>query len=149
MGKNKITDKLKEGISVKELEDFTRKHTTEVFSILAIIVATISSMFHFFTGPTWTILFLAIGAIVAILFPIQVEKGLKQLYNFAFKQEKSTQMIIGAVKLVIAIFIPFILFALMGLLAGSSYHYYVRHAQVVSMNAPPKGGHRKGSEEHD
>lgn len=139
MNKNKLTEKLKEGVSVKEIEDFTRKHTTEVFSILAIIIATISSSWDFFTGPKLTIFFTAIGTIFAVLFPVQMERGLKQFYNFIFKQEKTTQLIVGSVKIVVAIFIPFLLFGFLGLLAGSSYHYYMRQAQILSQNQPKKG----------
>ena len=142
-------ERFREGVSVRDIEHFARQHSTEVFSILTIIIAAISSIFDFFTGPSWTIFFTAIGAVAAVLFPTHAEKGLKQFYNFTFKQEKSTQLIIGVVKLVVAIFVPFILFGLLGLLAGSSFHYFLRHAQVVSMNLPPKGTQRKEPEEHD
>src|SRR3989344_7332703 len=104
MGKNKFVDKLKEGVSVHELEGFASKHTTEVFSVLAIVVGAISSSFDFFTGPKLTILFLALGALVAIFLPTPTEKGLKQLYGFISKQEKMTEILLGVVKIVIAIF---------------------------------------------
>ena len=149
MSMNKFTEKLKEGVSVKEIEDFTRQHTIEVFSILAIIIATITSCWDFFTGPKISVFFFALGAIVSILFPVVIERALKQLYNFMLKQEKSTQLILGAVKIVIAIFIPFILFAVLGLLAGSSYHYYIRHAQIVKENKPSKPGRGIEGGEHD
>ena len=149
MNKNKFVEKLKDGVSVQELEGFASRHTTEVFSILALIIGAISSSFDFFTGPKLTIFFLTIGALVAIFFPAPVEKGLKQLYSFTFKQEKMTEIIFGAVKIVIAIFIPFLYFGLIGLLAGASYHYYVRHAQIITENRP-REQHRRGSgEEHD
>jgi uncharacterized membrane protein len=149
MTKNKLTEKLKEGISVTELEDFTRRHTVEVFSILAIIIATITSCWDFFTGPKLSIFFMALSAVCSILFPAPIERGLKQLFNFVLKQEKSTQMILGAVNLVVAIFVPFILFALLGLLAGSSFHYFVRHAQAMRENLPPKRDREVSGEEHD
>lgn len=149
MDKNKFTEKLKEGVSVREIEDFARKHTTEVFSIFAIIIATVSSIFNYFmNGAGFSIFFAAIGCIAAILFPVPVERGLKQLYNFMGKQEKSTQIILGALKLVIALFIPFLIFGLAGLLSGSSYHYYTRHAQIISENKPHKS-HKNDSGEHD
>ncbi len=131
MDKKDIMGKLKDGISVQEMEDFARKYVTEIFTVAAIAIGAISSMFDFFTGPSLTILFLAIGAIIGIFFPSQTEKGLKQIYTFAFKQEKMTQMILGGVKIVVALFIPFLLFGLIGLLAGTSYHYYTRHAQMM------------------
>jgi hypothetical protein len=59
-----------------------------------------------------------LGIILGIFFPVPVERGLKQIYGFVFKQEKSTQLILAGVKIVIAIFIPFVLFGLAGLLAG-------------------------------
>jgi hypothetical protein len=149
MDKNKFTDKLKGGVSVHEMEEFARKHTTEVFSVLALIIGAISSTFDFFTGPGWTIIFTALGCIVAIFFPAPIEKGLKQLYSFTFKQEKTTEIIIGGVKIVIAIFVPFIYFGLLGLLAGTSFHYYIRHAQIMSDNSPPRSQRRGGGEEQD
>lgn len=149
MAKNKIVDKLKEGISVQEMEDFARKHTTEVFTVLAILIGTISSMYDFFTGPKLTILFLALGTFLGIFFPVPVEKGLKQLYGFTFKQEKMTQVVIGAVEIIIALFIPFLLFGILGLLAGTSYHYYTRHAQIMEENKPPRSGRHTSGDEHD
>ena len=149
MDKNKFTEKLKEGVSVHELENFARKHTTELLSVLATVIGAISSSYDFFTGPKMTIFFLAIGAIVAIIFPAPVERALKQLYNFTFKQEKTTELIIGGVKIIIAVFIPFIYFGLMGLLAGTSYHYYIRHAQIMSENKPTHTRHTSSGEEHD
>ncbi|MBX7067117.1 MAG: hypothetical protein K1X28_07790 [Parachlamydiales bacterium] len=145
----KLMDKIKEGVSVQEVEDFARKYTTEVFSVLAIVVGSISSMYDFFTGPKMTILFLAVGLIVGVFFPAPVEKGLKQFYSFSYKQEKTTQMILGLVKVVVGLFIPFILFGFMGLLAGTSYHYYTRHAQIMSENRPSKGHKGASGEEHD
>lgn len=144
----KWVDKMKEGISVQEMEDFARKYTMEVFSVLAIVIGSISSMFDFFTGPKLTIAFIAIGVILGIFFPVPVEKGLKQFYSFSYKQEKMTQIILGVVKIIVGLFIPFILFGFIGLLAGTSYHYYTRHAQIMSENRPPRSRGMSG-DEHD
>ena len=149
MDKNKFTKKLKEGVSVQELEEFARKHTTEVFTVLALVIATISSIFNFFTGPGWTIFFASLGSIIAIFFPLPVERGLKQYYSFSFKQEKTTEMILGGVKIVIAIFVPFILFFFLGCLAGTAFHYYIRHAQIMKDNKPTSTRHVETGEEHD
>ena len=149
MATNKLSEKLKEGVSVKDIENFARHHTIEFFSVLAIIIATVTSCWDFFTGPKTTIFFLALGVVVSILFPIHVERVLKRLFNFALKQEKSTQMILGAVQIVVAIFIPFILFATVGLLAGGSFHYFIRHAEVTQENKPAKQGRNAEGDEHD
>ncbi len=131
----KLSDKIKEGISTQQIENFARKHTQEVFSTLAIFIGAISSIFDFFTGSGWSILFAAIGAITAIAFPVAIEKKLKKLYNFSLKQEKTTEMVLGGVKIVVAIFLPFLYFGFLGLLAGTSYHYYIRHAQIMEENS--------------
>ena len=65
MNKNKFAEKLKEGVSAKEIEDFVHNHTTEVFSILAIIIATVSSCWDFFLGgPKLTLFFTGVGCVV-------------------------------------------------------------------------------------
>ncbi|OGN56663.1 MAG: hypothetical protein A3D96_05965 [Chlamydiae bacterium RIFCSPHIGHO2_12_FULL_44_59] len=145
----KLMDKIKEGVSVQEVEDFARKYTTEVFSVLAIVIGAISSMYDFFTGSKLTIAFLVIGIILGVFFPAPVERGLKQFYSFSFKQEKTTQMILGVVKIVVGLFIPFLLFGFIGLLAGTSYHYYTRQAQVMSENRPSRTHRSSPGEEHD
>jgi hypothetical protein len=120
-----------------------------VFAVLAIIVGAISSAFDFFTGPGWTIVFTGLGTIAAIFFPAPIEKGLKQIYSFTSKQEKTTEMILGGVMLVVAIFVPFIFFAFLGLLAGTSYHYYIRHAQIMKENKPSRSQRGSSGDEHD
>jgi|SRR5579872_950818 len=149
MAKGNLIDKIKDGVSVQEVEDFARKYTIEVFTILAIVIGSISSMYDYFTGPKLTIVFLAIGTILGIIFPVPVEKGLKQFYGFAYKQEKMTQIIIGIVKIIVALFIPFILFGILGLLAGTSYHYYTRHAQIIGETKPSKSRKSSSGDEHD
>ncbi len=147
MAKN-LMDKIKKGISVEEMENFATKYTPEVFSGLAIVIGTVSSMYDFFTGPKLTLLLLAVGMVMGTFLPAPSEKWLKQYYSFAHKQEKTSQMVLGCVMIVVALFIPFILFGFIGLLAGTSYHYYTRHAQIMSENKPHKP-HRSTGDEHD
>ncbi|MDE3046061.1 MAG: hypothetical protein KGJ02_05405 [Verrucomicrobiota bacterium] len=132
MKKNKFTEKMKENIPVEEIERFTRRYATEVFSAGALIVGAISSLAHFFSGPGWTLFFAALGAILGIFFPEQVDRLLKWLYNFSFMQRKTAQTIVGIFEVAIGFFLPFAIYGLLGLLAGSAYHYYTRHAQKSS-----------------
>ena len=135
---DKFSDKIKEGISAQQLENFAKKHTPEVFSTFAIFIAAMSSIFDFFTGSGWSILFLAIGAIVTIAFPVHIEVKLKKFYSFVVSQDKTTEMILGGVKIVVALFLPFLYFGFLGSLAGSSCHYYIRHAQIAGANTKTK-----------
>jgi hypothetical protein len=140
----------KEGVSMQDIEHFAKKHTTEVFSILALIIAMVSSAFHFFTGPGLTIVFTTVGAILAILFPAPIQKGLRQLYQFTYRQDKTTEIVLGAVKIIVAIFIPFLYFGLIGLLAGGSYHYHIhssRHARFERRDNNTHSNHT--GDEHD
>jgi hypothetical protein len=130
MEHKKLGDKIKEGISAQQIEDFARKHTPEVFSTLAIFIAAISSIFDFFTGSGWSILFCAVGAIITIASPNAIEDKLKKIYEFATDQDKTTEMVLGGVKIIIAIFLPFLCFGFLGILAGSSYHRYTRNGQA-------------------
>lgn len=150
MSNNKFADKLKDGVSFHEIEGFAGKHTSEIFSVLAILIGAFSSAYDFFTGPKLTILFLAIGAIGGVLFSLPVERGLRQFYHFAYKKEKMTEILVGSLKIAIALFVPFLYFGLMGLLAGTSYHYHLRGAQVASHNEPRSPyKHKDDGEEHD
>jgi hypothetical protein len=149
MAKNKFTDKIKEGVSVHEIEHFARKHTMEVLAVAALVIGAISSAWDFFTGPKLTIFLFTLGAVLGIFFPNPVEKGMRQLYNFACKQEKTTQIIFGAVKIVVAIFIPFVLFGIFGLLSGTAYHYFTRHSQGSSGGTSHREKRENTDEEHD
>lgn len=137
--KKTFTSKVKDGVSVEELETFARKYTTEVFLILAIIIAAISSIFNFFTEPGWSLSFTGIGAILSIAFPEPVVKIQKKIFALISKQEKAIQITIGVIRLIIALFIPFILFAEIGFLAGLGFHYYTKDFQGVQGKTLDKG----------
>jgi len=120
--KEKLSEKIKEGVSVEEIEKFARKYTNEVFLIISLIIATISSIFGFFTGSSWSVFFMGLLAIIGIALPEQVGKFLKKIMKFQIKAEKTTTIVIGIVRIIFGVFIPFILFAELGLLAGYSFH---------------------------
>ena len=120
----------------------------EVFTVTALVIGAISSAFDFFTGPKFTIFLFTLGAILGIFFPSPIERGIKRLSSFFYKQEKITQIIVGAMETIVAIFIPFVLFGILGLLAGTAYHYYARIAERHEGN--PSSHTRQGpsDEEH-
>lgn len=113
-------NKPKEGVSVREIEEFTKKHRFEVFFCLAFILAC------FFTfvmwGSGWSIVAATIGAVIGILLEAKVANFSKAAFLFVFKQEKTTQLILGIVFLILAIFIPPLYFLLLGLHGGKDIH---------------------------
>lgn len=121
--------KLKNGISPQQIENFAKKHTQQVFSNLSIFIAFISCSFDFFSGAGLSILFTSVGAILGIGFASKIEMQIRKGYIFIINQEKNVEMLLGGVKIVIALFLPFIFFGFLGLLSGISYHFYIREAQ--------------------
>jgi hypothetical protein len=115
-------NKPKEGVSVKEMEAFAKKHRFEVFFCLAFILAC------FFTfvmwGSGWSIIAAAVGAIIGVLISGKVTHFSKMVFGFIFKQEQSTQLVLGIVALILAIFIPPLYFLLLGLHGGKDMHHW-------------------------
>ncbi|MGH7889676.1 MAG: hypothetical protein ACRENF_03915 [Thermodesulfobacteriota bacterium] len=111
----------KKGVSVKEIEEFTKKHRYEVFFCLLFLLALIfGNVGYFKTG--WNILSVMGGGILGVIFPIKTESMLKTVFNFAFKQEKTIQIVLGVVGIILAIFIPFVVFLCLGLVGGRTLH---------------------------
>ena len=144
-----LTDKIKEGVSVEELETLARKYTIEVFVIIAIIIAAISSGFSFFMAPWWSLFFAGIGAVVSIAFPEKIIKLEKNIFKLTNKPEKSAQIAIGIVRLVVALLLPFIIFAELGLLSGTAFHYFSKQLHVgETKEAEKKTSSSESDEEH-
>jgi chromate transport protein ChrA len=107
----------KKGVSVKEIEEFTKKHRYEVFFCALFILTCIFSLFGHF-GCGWSIFFAMGGAVLGIIFPTKTESLLRMVFKFIFKQDKTIQIVLGAVSLIFAIFLPFIIFLVIGLIGG-------------------------------
>ena len=109
------------------VEQFARRHTFETLTVVAILVATVSAWSRFFVGTMgWSVLFMAIGAILGVFFPSQVEKGMKKVYSFSVGDKKAKEYFIEGAKIAVALFLPFLYFGFLGLMAGTAYHYYSR-----------------------
>jgi hypothetical protein len=107
----------KKGVSVKEIEEFTKKHRYEVFfCALFVLTCIFSHVGHF--GGGWSIFFGMGGAVLGSIFPSKTESFLRMVFKFIFKQDKTIQIVLGAVSLLLAIFVPFIIFLVVGLIGG-------------------------------
>lgn len=111
----------KEGVSVKEIGEFTQKHRFEVFFCVAFALACLFSFV--FWGPGWGVLLAAIGGIIGVLIPGKVEHLAKTVLHFIFKQERTVQIVLGVVGWILAIFIPPLVFLCIGLHGGKSAHH--------------------------
>ncbi len=110
----------KEGVSVKEIEEFTKKHRFEVFFCLEFIFACFFSFVFF--GPAWAVIFAAIGGILGVVFHTKVEVMCRKVLNYIFSQEEMTQLVLGIVGIILAIFLPPLIFLKLGLHGGKDLH---------------------------
>jgi len=123
--------KMKEGVSIKEIESFTKKHRFEVFFCLAFILACFFSFVMWGTG--WAMTATIIGAIVGILLHEKIDTLCKKALQFVFKQETMTQLVLAIVMLILAIVIPPIIFLLIGLHGGKDIYQMTNdHSQRKS-----------------
>ncbi len=107
------------------MESFARKYVVEVLTMVAIVVAAFSAWAHLFWGTVgWSLLFLVIGAAAGLFWSKGIDQWMKKVYSFS---AASKVMMIGAgsVKILIALFVPFIYFAFLGAMAGTAYQYYL------------------------
>lgn len=125
-------NKPKEGVSVKEIEEFTKKHRLEVFFCSAFVLACFFSFVMWGTG--WSIVCAAVGAVLGVLSSGKVAHFSKMILQFIFKQEQTTQLVLGIVGLILAIFIPPLYFLLLGLHGGKDMHHWA--AEIRSQQKP-------------
>lgn len=110
-------NKLKEGVSVKEIESFAKKHRFEVFFCLSFVLA---CFFTFVFFPAWSLVFLSLGAIAGVTMSVTIDKLLKSIMRFVMKQEKTTLLVLAVVSLVLSVFLPPLTFLLVGLSGGKN-----------------------------
>ncbi|MCI0382323.1 MAG: hypothetical protein L0207_04655 [Chlamydiae bacterium] len=111
-------EKKKEGVSVKEMENFAKHHRFEIFYLLLFIFAGLFSLV--FWGPAIGIFCGAIGAIVGVFLPDKINQLFHKLIEMVSKQEMMTQLIFAIVGLIVAIFVAPIIFLLLGLSGGKN-----------------------------
>jgi hypothetical protein len=114
-------NKAKEGISVKELENFARKHRFEVFFCALFVLACIFSFYSFFR-PCWSIILATAGGVLSVIFPGNVEMLLRKMLKFVFGQDMTLLIVFGVVGLILAIFLPLLIFFVVGLCGGRALY---------------------------
>lgn len=107
--------KPKTGVSVKEIETFTKKHRFEVFFCLSLIL---SCFFNFVFFDGWGTVAAAVGGILGILFSSKVAELIQRFALFFHKQEDLTQLILGIAGLVLSVFLPILTFLVIGSCGG-------------------------------
>lgn len=114
----------KEGMSVKEIEQFAKNHRFEVFFCLMFVLACIFGLMGTFR-PGWSIFLGMVGAILGILLPAKVGPLMDKAIHFVFRQDKTLQLVFGVVGLILACLIPFAIFLFVGIVGGRAIHHMV------------------------
>jgi hypothetical protein len=117
----------KEGVSVKEIEEFAKKHQFEVFFCLMFLLACIFGLVGMFR-PGWNIFLGMAGGALGVIFPMKVEQLLKSVFHFVFKQDKTILLVLGIVGLLISCIFPFVVFFVVGVAGGRAMHQIATHA---------------------
>lgn len=112
--------KIKEGVSVQELENFGKKYRFEIFFVLYFLLATLLTFIFF--GAAWSIFLAGAGGILGIWLPNKVEKAAKAAFGFVFKQEKATKLVLAVVGIIVSFFLPPLVFFFLGLVGGTGMH---------------------------
>ncbi|MCB1110158.1 MAG: hypothetical protein KDK64_04200, partial [Chlamydiia bacterium] len=111
---------LKEGVSVQELENFGKKYHIEIFLVLYFLLATLLTFIFF--GAAWSIFLAGVGGILGVWLPNKIEKATRAAFGFALKQEKATKLVLAVVGIIIAFFLPPLVFFFLGLVGGTGMH---------------------------
>ena len=117
----------KEGVSVKEIEEFAKKHRFEVFFCLLFLLACVFGIFGSFKAG-WSLLFGMGGGVLGMLLPAKMENLLRKTFQFVMRQDKTILIVFGIVALVLSCVLPFLVFLLVGVAGGRAIH------QMASMS---------------
>jgi hypothetical protein len=64
-----------------------------------------------------------VGAALGVLLPAKVDHLLKSVFHFVLKQDKTLLIVLGAVGLLIACILPFVIFFMVGAAGGHAMYH--------------------------
>ena len=136
MDKNKFhLNQMRENFS--GVGKFTHKYMVETMTVAAIVVATFSAWMHLFVGTLgWSVWLLVVGSILGIFMPMRMDWLMKKIYSYSKGESRISAIIAESAKIAIALFLPFVYFAFLGVMTGTAYQYYVHTSH---------SGHNKGN----
>ncbi len=111
----------KEGMSVREIEEFAKRHRFEVFFCLVFLFACIFGIVGSFRSG-WSVFLGMAGGILGIILPVKTDFLLKKVFQFIFRQDKTVQIVLGVVALILACIVPFLIFLIVGIAGGRAIH---------------------------
>ena len=144
--KNKDENQEKKGFTVSELEGTARKYASEIGISVIFAISAIFALIWSRPMMVWSILLCMILAIVGVIIPDSMSKAINKAVDFIYK-EKIILIVTGVVLLVVAIFVPVLIFGLVGLLAGGSISLSMQHKKDT-LKAPDFTHHKADHHHH-
>jgi hypothetical protein len=144
--KNKDDNQEKKGFTVSELEGTARKYASEIGISVIFAISAIFTLIWSGAMMVWAVLLCMILAIVGTIIPDSMSKAINKAVDFVYK-EKIMLIVTGVVLLIVAIFIPVLIFGLVGLLAGGSLSLSMQHKKEV-LKAPDFTQHKADHHHH-
>jgi hypothetical protein len=112
-------DKKFNGFTVSELESRVKKYGLEICMCAVFILTAIFTLAWGGSMLLWSILLSMIFGIIGAIFPKPVKKTFHSTLEFIYK-EKVTCIAAAVISILASIFLPVVIFALVGLIAGKS-----------------------------
>lgn len=110
----------KNGFTVGELQNKMQKYGFEISMCSIFIITALFTVIWGGMWVIWSIILCMAGGVVGVLFPMQVRDISAKVLDFIYK-ERFTCIVVAILGIVIGIFLPSIIFALVGLAAGKSF----------------------------
>ncbi len=107
------------GFTVSELESRVKKYGLEICMCVTFILSAIFTLAWGGSMLLWSILLCMILAVIGAIFPKPVKRAFHSTLEFIYK-ERVTSIAAAVISILASIFLPVIIFALVGLIAGKS-----------------------------
>jgi hypothetical protein len=107
------------GFTVSELEQKAKKYGLEIVLSAMFLLSAIFALTWGGTILVWSVFLCMILAVVGVIIPKQIKIVTHSFVEF-IKKEKMITLVIAVVGIVLSIFLPFIIFAIVGAMGGKS-----------------------------
>lgn len=114
----------KEGVSIREIEEFAKQHRSKLLLTVVFAMAALFGLWGAFK-PGWCVMLGMGAAILGYLAPLQTMNALRKVFQFVIKQENAVRFTLCAIIVLLACFVPFSIFVLVGSLGGSTVYQIV------------------------
>ena len=121
-----------------EIEGKFKKYSIEIILCVIYILTAIFALVWGGAMIVWSILLSMIFAIIGSLLPQSMHKVVNQAHKFIHR-EQITSIIIGIIFILVSIFLPAIIFAIIGLMAGKTLSLDTQ-AHLATMEKPKDEG---------